>query len=247
MTPNKKAFSGGLERYDEIRDAVRTGGSHVFYETTVGAALPVIRALRDLIDTGDHVHAIEGILSGTLAYLFNVYDGSRRFSEIVREARASGYTEPDPRDDLSGMDVARKLTILARELGQRIDVMDVPVENLIPQDLRDSSMDAFLEGLAEYDGEIQARYAAANSAGSALRYVASLTVAGDASVGLQSVDTAHPFCNIELTDNIVHYRSERYANNPLVIQGPGAGPQVTAGGVFGDLLRLAASLSHGFE
>jgi len=247
VTPNKKAFSGDLQRYDSIRKACRSGGSHIFYETTVGAALPVIRSLRDLVDTGDQIHSISGILSGTLAYLFNVYDGERPFSEIVLEARSSGYTEPDPRDDLSGMDVARKLTILARELGQRLDVDDFPVENLIPEALRDVELDAFLERLAEYDDAIKARVDEATASGKALRYVASLAVDGDASVGLEAVDASHPFCNIELTDNIIQYQSDRYSKNPLILQGPGAGPEVTAGGVFGDLLRLAAYLGDGSQ
>ena len=247
VTPNKKAFSGDLQRYDSIRNACRAGGSHIFYETTVGAALPVIRSLRDLVDTGDQVHSISGILSGTLAYLFNVYDGGQPFSEIVREARSSGYTEPDPRDDLSGMDVARKLTILARELGQRLNVDDFPVENLIPEALRVVEVDSFLERLAEYDDTIKARFNEASDSGKSLRYVASLAVDGDASVGLEAVDSSHPFCNIELTDNIIQYQSERYSKNPLILQGPGAGPEVTAGGVFGDLLRLAAYLGDGSE
>jgi len=245
ITPNKKAFSGDQAYYDSLSVNAGKGGSHFLYETTVGAALPIIKTIRDLVDTGDHVKSIQGILSGTLAYLFNVYDGSKPFSEIVAEARASGFTEPDPRDDLSGMDVARKLTILARELGQKLEIGDFPVENLIPEDLRDASVDEFLRDLARYDDEMQARYEEAKAEGRSLRYVATLNDKGDAAIGLQKVPMDDPFSNMQLTDNLVQFSTDRYSRNPLVIQGPGAGPEVTAGGVFGDLLRLATFLDDG--
>jgi len=245
VTPNKKAFSGDQAYYDSLRASARKGGSHYLYETTVGAALPIIKTIRDLVDTGDRIHSIKGILSGTLAYLFNVYDGSKAFSEIVAEARASGFTEPDPRDDLSGMDVARKLTILARELGQDLEIGDFPVENLIPEDLREASVDEFLDGLARYDGDMQKRFEAARDEGKRLRYVATLNDAGEAAIGLQKVAATDAFSNMQLTDNLVQFSTDRYAQNPLVIQGPGAGPEVTAGGVFGDLLKLAAILGDG--
>lgn len=245
ITPNKKAFSGSQEYYDELRAAAALGNSHFLYETTVGAALPISATIRDLIDTGDRIETIEGILSGTLAYLFNVYDGTRPFSEIVAVARESGYTEPDPRDDLSGMDVARKLTILAREMGLSLEIGDFPVENLIPEPLRDATVDEFLAGLADYDAEVKQRYDAARAEDKTLRYVARLTSDGKASVGLEKVPVDNPFSKINLTDNIVQFKSDRYAANPLVIQGPGAGPEVTAGGVFGDLLKLATILGDG--
>ncbi len=245
ITPNKKAFSGDYGYYKGLQAAADKGSSHFFYETTVGAALPVISTLCDLIYTGDEIHEVRGIFSGTLAYLFNVYDGSRPFSEIVRAARDSGYTEPDPRDDLSGMDVARKLTILARELGLPLEIGNFPVQSLVPEALNDCSIAEFLDRLPEYDGEIDALYRDAVAANRSLRYVARLDAGGDASVGLEAVDREHPFSNINLTDNIVQFVSSRYSENPLVIQGPGAGPEVTAGGVFSDLLRLANYLSKG--
>ncbi len=245
ITPNKKAFSGTIESYQALQAAADAGSAHYFYETTVGAALPVITTLCDLTHTGDEVHSVQGILSGTLAYLFNVYDGSRPFSDIVREARENGYTEPDPRDDLSGMDVARKLTILARELGESIGIGDFPVQNLVPEALRECSIEEFLARLPEYDGEIDSMYRDAVKQGKRLRYVARFDAGGNASVGLEAVDTDHPFCNINLTDNIVQFKSDRYSANPLVVQGPGAGPEVTAAGVFADLLRLANYLSTG--
>lgn len=242
VTPNKKAFSGPGEYYHSLRESAQAGGSHYYYETTVGAALPVISTLRNLLDTGDRVISIDGILSGTLAYLFNVFDGRVPFSTIVREARDSGYTEPDPRDDLSGMDVARKLTILAREMGIDVEIGDFPVENLIPAALRDVTTDEFLEHLPDYDTQMIDLYKEASAAGQSLRYVASLDQGGNLEVGLRKVGASNALAHIDLTDNIVRFTTERYAANPLVVQGPGAGPEVTAGGVFGDLLTLARHL-----
>ena len=245
ITPNKKAFSSAYEKYAALQVAADKGSSHYFYETTVGAALPVISTLCDLIHTGDEVRSVRGIFSGTLAYLFNVYDGTVPFSAIVREAKENGYTEPDPRDDLSGMDVARKLTILAREIGKNIEIGDFPVQSLVPDALQDCSIEEFLEKLPEYDDAIDAMYRKAAAENRQLRYVATLDADGNASVGLDAVDEDHPFSNINLTDNIVQFETERYSANPLVIQGPGAGPAVTAAGVFSDLIRLANYLSKG--
>jgi aspartokinase/homoserine dehydrogenase 1 len=245
ITPNKKAFSGDMARYNAVRDSAKEGGSHFFYETTVGAALPIVKTLRDLIDTGDQIHSVRGIFSGTLAYLFNVYDGTQAFSDIVREAKLNGFTEPDPRDDLSGTDVARKLIILARELGQKLELGDFPVQNLIPEALREVPVDEFLDGLADYDDEMASLFNEARAAGKKLRYIATLDANGSASVKLEQVPLDNAFSNIDLTDNLVQFASNRYSTNPLVIQGPGAGPAVTAGGVFGDLLKLANYLGDG--
>jgi len=245
VTPNKKAFSGDQSYYAALASSAKQGNAHYLYETTVCAALPVIHTLRDLVDTGDRIRSLQGILSGTLAYLFNVYDGSVPFSEILTQAKSSGYTEPDPRDDLSGMDVARKLTILARELGQSIEIGDFPVQNLIAEDLRGLEVDEFLRELSKYDDEMLALYEEAKDEGKTLRYVARLTEQGEAAVGLEKISLDAPFSNISSTDNIVQFITDRYATNPLVIQGPGAGPEVTAGGVFGDLLKLATFLGNG--
>ena len=242
ITPNKKAFSGPSAYYEELAQSAREGGSNYYYETTVGAALPIIGTLRKLLDTGDRIHSIDGIFSGTLAYLFNTYDGQRPFSEIVRDARDNGYTEPDPRDDLSGMDVARKLTILARELGVPVELGDFPVENLVPDALRDLDIEGFLDGLADYDEAMDKLYLSAREAGCNLRYVASLDEDGSLEVGLRQVPEDSALSQVALTDNIVRFKSDRYANNRLVVQGPGAGPEVTAGGVFGDLLDLTRNL-----
>jgi len=242
VTPNKKAHSGPLDYYDALHRERRQHGAHFLYETTVGAALPVIETLRDLRQTGDEITSIEGIFSGTLAYLFNVFDGKTPFSQIVREARENGYTEPDPRDDLSGMDVARKIIILAREMGLRLELEDLVVESLVPEGLGDGSADDFLDALPAFDADMKTRWDEAHAGGRILRYVGRLSAAEGATVRLESLPADHPFGNMNLTDNIVRYASRRYSDNPLVVQGPGAGPSVTAAGVFADLLRLASYL-----
>ena len=242
VTPNKKANSSDLASYRALREARRAAGTHYLYEATVGAGLPVIQTLRDLRDTGDAIASIEGILSGTLAYLFNTYDGKTPFSSIVKAAKQKGYTEPDPRDDLSGMDVARKLIILGREMGLELELSDVKVETLVPKGLVKCSSDEFLERLPEYDNAMLERFEAARAAGKVLRYVGRIDAKGAATVGLVQLDARHPFAAIALTDNVVRYATRRYCDNPLIVQGPGAGPEVTAGGVFSDLLRLCAYL-----
>ncbi|MET0291790.1 MAG: bifunctional aspartate kinase/homoserine dehydrogenase I [Steroidobacteraceae bacterium] len=242
VTPNKKANSAEMSYYDALKAARNTGGSHYLYEGTVGAGLPVIQTLRDLRETGDEIDSVEGIFSGTLAYLFNVYDGSVPFSAIVKEAKKLGYTEPDPRDDLSGLDVARKLIILGREMGQRLEMSDVKVSSLVPVDLAKGTIDEFLDGLSAYDAGMHQRFEAARAEGKVLRYVGRITATGEATVGLAELDRKHAFANIALTDNVVRFATSRYNKNAMIIQGPGAGPDVTAGGVFADLLRLSAYL-----
>ncbi len=241
VTPNKQAGSGDFPRYAAIRTAQAHGGRFL-YEATVGAGLPVIRTLRSLLDTGDALHGIDGMLSGTLAWLFNSFDGSRPFSALVREAQSLGYTEPDPRDDLSGLDVARKLVILGREAGLRLSLEDVDVESLVPPTLRDVARDEFIARLEELDAPMQARLEQARAQGRKLRHLAQLDRDGRASVGVVALPPDHACCHTRLTDNLVQFRSARYADNPLVVQGPGAGPDVTAAGVFGDVLDIAQGL-----
>ncbi|MBT8131010.1 MAG: ACT domain-containing protein, partial [Gammaproteobacteria bacterium] len=242
VTPNKKAGSGEFSTYQRLAAAQRTGDSRFLYETTVGAALPIMQTLRDLRETGDQIHRIQGIFSGTLAYLFNIYDGSRPFSELVAEARSHGYTEPDPRDDLSGTDVARKVVILGREMGLDLELNSIRLKGLVPESLVDCSIDEFLTGLREFDSDIASLYKETKEGGSVLRYIGRLESDGRATVGLEQIPTNHPFAHINLTDNIVQFETDRYCDNPLIIQGPGAGPAVTAGGAFSDLLRLASNL-----
>ncbi|HUE48962.1 MAG TPA: bifunctional aspartate kinase/homoserine dehydrogenase I [Steroidobacteraceae bacterium] len=242
VTPNKKANSADLAYYHRLQEARRAGASHYLYEATVGAGLPVVHTLRDLRETGDEITSIEGIFSGTLAYLFNVYDGRVAFSEIVQDARRRGFTEPDPRDDLSGMDVARKLIILGREMGLTLELQDVQVESLVPAELAGGSIEEFMAQLPRYDAAIAARLEGARARGKVLRYTGTLSASGEATVGLKELDVRHAFANIALTDNVVRFATRRYCDNPLIVQGPGAGPEVTAGGVFADLLRLAAYL-----
>jgi bifunctional aspartokinase / homoserine dehydrogenase 1 len=243
VTPNKKANSGDLASLARLHEARRQGGAHYLYEATVGAGLPVIQTLRDLRETGDRIDSIEGIFSGTLAYLFNTWDGSQPFSSIVKTAKAQGYTEPDPRDDLSGMDVARKLIILGREMGLGLELADVELEGLVPDALAGCGPEEFLERLPEFDAPMRARLDAARGRDRVLRYVGTLDAnSGAARVGLVELERSHPFANINLTDNVVRFRTGRYDRNPLIVQGPGAGPAVTAGGVFADLLRVCAYL-----
>src|ERR1019366_6764828 len=183
-----------------------------------------------------------GIFSGTLAYLFNIYDGTTPFSAIVREAKQRGYTEPDPRDDLSGTDVARKLIIRGREMALPLEMSDVEVASLVPQELAAGSSEEFLAGLARHDAPMKQRDEQARTRGKVLRYVGAVSSDGRATVGLVELEQRHAFANIALTDNVVRFATARYCDNPLIVQGPGAGPAVTAGGVFADLLRLATYL-----
>jgi len=242
VTPNKKANSGPMPYYRALQDAGRAAGTHYLYEATVGAGLPVIQTLRDLRETGDDITRIEGIFSGTLAYLFNVFDGTESFSSIVRAAKQKGYTEPDPREDLSGLDVARKLIILGREMGLTLELSDVEVRGLVPKALEHATVEEFMDRLPEFDAAMSQMLRDARERHQVLRYVGRIDADGKATVGLTHLDAHHAFANIALTDNVVRFATRRYCNNPLIVQGPGAGPEVTAGGVFADLLRLSAYL-----
>ena len=241
VTPNKLAGSGPLPRWLAIRAACASG-ARFRYEATVCAGLPVVQTLRDLLDTGDELLAVEGMFSGTLAWLCNRHDGQQPFSALVREAHALGYTEPYPRDDLSGLDVARKLVILAREAGWPLSLEEVAVESLVPSALAALPLDACMQRLDLLDASMAARLAEAQALGGVLRHVASLDRHGRARVKLVVLPAQHPFAHTRLTDNVVQFTSRRYCDNPLLVQGPGAGPEVTAAGVFSDLLRIAESL-----
>jgi aspartokinase/homoserine dehydrogenase 1 len=237
VTPNKRANVLPLKQYKLLMEKLIERQKFFLYEANVGAGLPVISTLHDLIASGDRIKKIEGILSGTLSYLFNSYDGSRPFSEIVREAHKLGFTEPDPRDDLRGEDVARKLLILARQTGWEIDLKDIHVENLVPSTLRHLNTKQFLKKLPLVDTTFQKRYERANSHGSVLRYVAKLAY-HRGSAGLVEVPMHHPFALTKGSDNIFAFTTDRYSRTPLIVQGPGAGAEVTAGAVFSDILKL---------
>ena len=242
ITPNKKANSGPVERYRRLRDAARRHGRYFLYETNVGAGLPIIHTLRDLVETGDEIRRIEGVFSGTLSFIFNSLSEGRAFSEVVRDAHALGFTEPDPRDDLSGTDVARKLIILARELGHDVELDDVPVQSLVPEDLRAASAEEFLSGLERHDDAMAGLLSGARERGEVLRYVGTIDEDGRASAGLRPFPFDHPFANLQGSDNVVSFRTARYDAQPMIVRGPGAGPEVTAAGVFSDMLRLASYL-----
>ncbi|MBB6184945.1 aspartokinase/homoserine dehydrogenase 1 [Oleiagrimonas soli] len=240
VTPNKLAPSGPLPHWRALQDLARTQRVQLRYEATVGAGLPVVQTLRDLLDTGDELIALEGMLSGTLAWLCDAYDGQRPFSALVREAHELGYTEPDPRADLDGLDVARKLVILARESGRGLSLDDVSVQSLVPDALRHVDREHFMDHLHLLDAPMAARHAEAAAQGAVLRHVGRLDADGRAHVGLVALPAGHAFAQARGADNIVQFHTRRYADTPLRVQGPGAGPDVTAGGVFTDLLRVAA-------
>ena len=238
ITANKKGLSGSIARYKDILKSSQENKCNFLYETTAGAALPFIKSVKDFTASGDKIREIEGVFSGTLAYLFNTFDGEKPFSEIVSNAKDQGYTEPDPRDDLSGMDVARKLVILAREMGQYIEVNDVEIENLVNKSHQDLSVEDYLKAMTDDDEMMQTRYQQANNEGKALCYIAQLNGKGEASVTLKAIDQDHQVFGLEGTENIIKYNTERYSSYPLVHRGPGAGPEVTAAGIFSDLLAL---------
>merc|ERR1719329_245076 len=247
VTPNKKAGSSEMGTYRELKEA-SSGEAMWKYESTVGAGLPVIRSLTDMVATGDEIHRIEGILSGTLSYIFNCLTPDRKFSDVVQDAKANGFTEPDPRDDLSGTDVQRKCLILARECGLELDLADIPVESLVPESLRDwqppagqNCADAFIEALKPFDADMAKKVNAAK--GGVLRYVGVVDVqAKTASVELRTYDAGHPFAGTKHADNVVLFSTERYQPQPLVIQGAGAGAAVTATGIFADMLHASRVL-----
>jgi aspartokinase/homoserine dehydrogenase 1 len=244
ITPNKRANVLPWKRYEALTALVRQRQKYFLYEANVGAGLPIISTLRDLIASGDTVVRIEGIFSGTLSYLFNAYNGTKPFSAFLQEAYELGFTEPDPRDDLTGEDVGRKLLILARQLGLSMDLRDVRIESLVPAPLRASAFsDNFFARLAAFDGSMQRRLDRARVRGAVLRYVG--TLQGKAAYAqLKEIPLNHPFASTKGSDNIIMFTTHRYSRTPLVVQGPGAGADVTAMGVFSDILKLLHYLPY---
>lgn len=242
VTPNKRANSGALAYYQALTNYSRERGIPYLYETTVCAGLPVISTIHDLALSGDRIHRIEAVLSGTLSYIFNNYDGSVPFSALVRQAKEKGYTEPDPRDDLNAMDAARKALILARECGIDLEFNQVHIDPILPPAcLAAPTVEAFFAELEKADKLFEERRQRAAAAGKTLRYVAVIEQCG-ARLSLREEDPSSPFRSLVDADNIVVITSDRYSVLPMVIKGPGAGAQVTAGGVFADIVRIARTL-----
>jgi aspartokinase/homoserine dehydrogenase 1 len=238
VTPNKMANAQPMKKYNRLRSLAQKTNGRFLYETNVGAGLPVIATIRDLRACGDRITKIEGVLSGTLSYLFNSFDGRKPFSRVVFEAKTKGYTEPDPRQDLNGIDVARKLIILVREAGYKIEMKNLILEELLPPDVDEAkSVAEMFRNLKKHDSEFESRRQKAAEKGKVLRYIACFEN-GKAQIRLTEINSAHPFFNLKGSENIIALSSDYYNQFPLVIKGPGAGATVTAAGVFADILRL---------
>ena len=247
VTPNKKVGSGPLARYTECQELVKSGKALWGYEVTVGAGLPICNLLKkDLLQTGDKVHRIEGIFSGTLSYLFNVFKPGMKFSEVIADANAKGFTEPDPRDDLGGLDVARKVCILARECGMQVELSDIPIKSLVPDALKDwkpaageNMRDAFVKAMEAFDDEKTQLMAEAEAKDMILRFVGIVDVANKkCEVKLEMYPKTHAFAGTQWADNIVAFHTERYVPQPLVVKGPGAGAAVTAAGLYAEIIKI---------
>ncbi len=238
VTCNKKGNSASFEQYKTFKNTARKYGVDFYYETNVGAGLPIIKTLKDLMMSGDKIDSIEAILSGTISYIFNHFKGDANFYDIVKEAQEKGYTEPDPRDDLNGKDFMRKMLILARDAGHELEEADVSIENMLPDVcLQAPTVEDFYEQLAAnaaYFNQLKEQAAAAKKV---LRYIGKLAN-GKAAITLQMVDENHPFYMLSGSDNIISFTTDRYKQRPLVVKGPGAGAEVTAAGVFADIISV---------
>jgi aspartokinase/homoserine dehydrogenase 1 len=233
---NKVAASSAYDNYKKLKDIAREFNCHFLFETNVGAGLPVIASLNDLLNSGDRVHRIEAVLSGTLNFVFNNYDGTRKFADVVKQAQDEGYTEPDPRLDLSGTDVMRKIMILAREAGEKIEMDEISNNSFMPESCMKGTVDDFYSAMAKEEAHFKKIYEKANAAGCKLKFVASYNE-GKASVGLQHIDPKHDLYHLYGKDNVVLFYTDRYKEQPMVVKGAGAGAEVTASGVFADILR----------
>ena len=242
ISANKVAGSASSQSYHQVKDAFAKISRHWLYNATVGAGLPINHTVRDLRESGDDIVALSGIFSGTLSWLFQQFDGSIPFSELVDLAWQQGLTEPDPRSDLDGSDVMRKLVILARESGLHIEPENVKVESLVPEELKDLSLDDFLDKSQLLSERLAERLEKAQREEKVLRYVARLEKNGKATVGVEALDREHALANLLPCDNIFAIESKWYRDNPLVIRGPGAGREVTAGAIQSDLNLLSSFL-----
>lgn len=240
VTCNKIANSGDYAQYKSLRDTARTQGVDFFYETNVGAGLPIVSVLKDLMLSGDRILKIEAILSGTISFIFNNFVGSTSFYDIVKTAQELGYTEPDPRDDLGGVDFMRKMLILARDAGYMVEASDVQLGDILPENCSSAtSVDEFYSELLRSEDYFNAMKDKAQAENKVIRYIGTMEN-GQVSISLQMVDDQHPFYALSGSDNIISFTTERYSERPLVVKGPGAGAEVTAAGVFADLVNVGA-------
>lgn len=238
VTPNKKANSSSLENYRMLKRIAKRRGVKFLYETNVAAGLPVINTLQDLMLSGDKVIRIEAVLSGSMNFIFSTLENGAPFSEVVRVAKEKGFTEPDPRDDLSGMDVARKILILGREAEQELEFEDITIQSMVPEDCMDTkSVVDFFEKLKKHDPNFSTLLDESITKGERLRFMATLE-GGKATVGLKSLPESHPFSTLKGSDNMILMTTDRYNDRPMIIRGPGAGADVTAAGVFADVIRI---------
>lgn len=239
VTPNKKANSGSLTTFEELKKS-----SHYYYDANVGAGLPILSTIQSLLRSGDEIVKIEGIFSGTLSFLFNSFEEGTAFSEIVRKAQEKGYTEPDPRDDLNGMDVLRKLLILAREAGFAIEKEEINLHRFLPDACFEvPTVEDFYSKLKEFDPTMSQLQMEAGSKGKRLRYIASFEN-GKGTISLQAIGPEHPFYSLSGSDNIVSITTKYYSKNPLVIRGPGAGADVTAARVLEGVVRASLEMNQ---
>jgi aspartokinase/homoserine dehydrogenase 1 len=239
VTCNKIACASSFKNYKSLKEISRKYNASFLFETNVGAGLPIIDTLKNLINSGDQIHKIQAVLSGSLNFVFNNFNENSTFHNVVAQAQQEGYTEPDPKIDLSGVDVARKILILARESGYQLELDDISKNAFLPlETLQTSTNEDFYESLVKHENHFQTIYAEANDKDCRLKYVAEFKD-GKANVGLQHIAADHPFYNLEGSDNIVLFFTERYPKNPLLVKGAGAGAEVTASGIFADVIRIA--------
>jgi len=243
-TPNKVAASSPYRNYKKLKEIADLRGVQFQYETNVGAGLPVLSTLKNLMISGDRILKIEGVLSGSLSFIFNKFNSKTKFSDLVKEARTQGYTEPDPRDDLSLKDISRKICILAREAGMPIDLEDVHLEKILSDKAtRARTVDEFLKVLEADENRYTQMIKQAEDHGCKIRVIAKVETGQPVTVGLQEVGPENPFYQLGGSDNMIVFTTERYHERPLVIRGPGAGAEVTAAGVFAEIITIGDYLS----